>query len=407
MAQENFITALDIGTTKISAVVAEMDEQGGIFIVGHGQAPAEGLRRGVVVNMDKTVKSIRKAIDDAQLVSGMEIDTVTVGIAGEHIRSINSHGVVAVGRSDNEITAADVERAVEAAKTVAIPVDREIIHVIPQAFSVDDQSGIKDPVGMTGVRLEVEAHIVTASVTSAKNIFRALERCHLGVDHMVLEALALSHTLLTENEMEIGAVTIDIGGDITNIAVFYDGAIRYTAAVPLGGKNVTNDIAIGLRTSVDQAEQLKINYGSALASMVDPEEMITVQGLAGRPSREISRNVLASIIEPRMEEILSLVMREVKKELHGDLLTAGLVLTGGGSLLPGCLELVEQMVEIPVRLGQITGVEHSPEELNNIRHAAAHGLLVYGFSHEPMSGSKSGGLGRLLKKIENWITRQF
>jgi len=407
MAQENFITALDIGTTKISAVVAEMDEQGGIFIVGHGQAPAEGLRRGVVVNMDKTVKSIRKAIDDAQLVSGMEIDKVTVGIAGEHIRSINSHGVVAVSRSDNEITAADVERAVEAAKTVAIPVDREIIHVIPQAFSVDDQSGIKDPVGMTGVRLEVEAHIVTASVTSAKNIFRALERCHLGVDHMVLEALALSHTLLTENEMEIGAVTIDIGGDITNIAVFYDGAIRYTAAVPLGGKNVTNDIAIGLRTSVDQAEQLKINYGSALASMVDPEEMITVLGLAGRPSREISRNVLASIIEPRMEEILSLVMREVKKELHGDLLTAGLVLTGGGSLLPGCLELVEQMVEIPVRLGQITGVEHSPEELNNIRHAVAHGLLVYGFSHEPMDGSKSGGLGRLLKKIENWITRQF
>ncbi|MBN1211819.1 MAG: cell division protein FtsA [candidate division Zixibacteria bacterium] len=407
MTRENIITALDIGTTKISAVVAEMDEQGGIFIVGHGRAPAEGLRRGVVVNMDKTVKSIRKALDDAQLVSGMEIDSVTVGIAGEHIRSINSHGVVAVGRSDNEITAADVERAVEAAKTVAIPVDREIIHVIPQAFSVDDQSGIKDPVGMTGVRLEVEAHIVTASVTSAKNIFRALERCHLAVDHMVLEALALSHTLLTENEMEIGAVTVDIGGDITNIAVFHDGAIRYTAAVPLGGKNVTNDIAIGLRTSVDQAEQLKMNYGSALASMVDPEEMIAVQGLAGRPGREISRNVLASIIEPRMEEILSLVMREVRKELHGDLLTAGLVLTGGGSLLPGCLELVEQMVEIPVRLGQITGVEHSPEELNNVRHAVARGLLVYGFTHEPMGGTKSGGLSRLLKRIENWITRQF
>lgn len=335
MADENIITALDIGTTQISALVGEMDEHGSIYVIGYGQAPAEGLRRGVVVNMDKTVKAIRKAVDDAQLVSGVEIDRVTVGIAGEHIRSINSHGVVAVGRSDNEITSSDVERAIEAAKTVAIPVDREIIHVIPQVFSVDDQSGIKDPVGMTGVRLEVEAHIVTASVTSAKNIYRALERCRLNVDHMVLEALALAEVLLDENEKDIGVITLDIGGDITNIAIFSEGAIRHTAAIPLGGKNVTNDIAIGLRTSVEQAEQLKINYGSALASMVDPEEMITVQGLAGRPDREISRNVLALIIEPRMEEILSLVVRELKKELHGDLFTAGMVLTGGGSLLPG------------------------------------------------------------------------
>lgn len=407
MADENIITALDIGTTQISALVGEMDEHGSIYVIGHGQAPAEGLRRGVVVNMDKTVKAIRKAVDDAQLVSGVEIDRVTVGIAGEHIRSINSHGVVAVGRSDNEITSSDVERAVEAAKTVAIPVDREIIHVIPQVFSVDDQSGIKDPVGMTGVRLEVEAHIVTASVTSAKNIYRALERCRLGVDHMVLEALALAEVLLDENEKEIGVITLDIGGDITNIAIFSEGAIRHTAAIPLGGKNVTNDIAIGLRTSVEQAEQLKINYGSALASMVDPEEMITVQGLVGRPNREISRNVLASIIEPRMEEILSLVMRELKKELHGDLFTAGMVLTGGGSLLPGCLELVEQMVEIPVRIGRISGIEHTSDDLNTVRHALAHGLLVYGFNHEPVSSRRGGGLGRLLKRIENWITRQF
>jgi len=407
MAVENIIAALDIGTTKITAVVAEMDEQGGIFVIGHGQSPADGLRRGVVVNMDKTVKSIRKAIDDAQLVSGVEIDRVTVGIAGEHIRSINSHGVVAVSRSDNEITASDVGRAVEAAKTVAIPVDREIIHVIPQTFSVDEQAGIKNPVGMTGVRLEVEAHIVTASVTSAKNIYRALERCHLGVDHMVLEALALSQVLLSENEMEIGVVLIDIGGDLTNLSVFYDGAIRHTAVVPLGGKNVTNDIAIGLRTVIDQAEQLKINCGSALASMVDPEEMIDVPGMAGRPGREISRNVLASIIEPRMEEILSLVVRELRRDLQTDMLTAGLILTGGGSILPGCLELSEQMVQMPVRLGQISGLEHIPDELNNIRYAVAHGLLVYGFNNDPAGGRKGAGLSSFFRKIENWITRQF
>ncbi|MFZ5981723.1 MAG: cell division protein FtsA [Candidatus Zixiibacteriota bacterium] len=407
MAEENIVAALDIGTTKITAVIAEMDEQGAIFIIGHGQSPADGLRRGVVVNMDKTVKSIRKAVDDAQLVSGVEVDRVTVGIAGEHIRSINSHGVVAVSRSDNEITASDVGRAVEAAKTVAIPVDREIIHVIPQTFSVDEQTGIKDPVGMTGVRLEVEAHIVTASVISAKNIYRALERCRLGVDHMVLEALAVSQVLLSENEMEIGTVVVDIGGDLTNLAVFYDGAIRHTAVVPLGGKNVTNDIAIGLRTAIDQAEQLKINYGSALASMVDPEEMIDVPGMAGRPGREISRNVLASIIEPRMEEILSLVVRELKRDMQTDTLTAGLVLTGGGSLLPGCLELAEQMVRMPVRLGQLSGLEHIPEELNNIRYAVAHGLLVYGFGNEPVSGHRGGGLSDFFKKIENWITRQF
>ncbi|MCK4607790.1 MAG: cell division protein FtsA, partial [candidate division Zixibacteria bacterium] len=395
-----------IGTTRIVSLVGEADEEGGIYVIGHGVAPAEGLRRGVVVDMEKTVRSISRAIEDAQMTSGTEIDRVTVGIAGEHIRSINSHGVIAVARSDNEITSSEVERAIEAARAVAIPVDREILHVVPQVFCVDDQSGIKDPVGMSGVRLEVEAHIVTASVTTARNLYRALERCKLGVDQVVLESLALSTVLLTDEETERGVVVVDIGGDLTNLSVFNDGAIRHTAVIALGGRNISNDIAIGLRTSVESAQELKISHGCALASMVDPEEMIAVPGVLGRPSREISRNVLASIIEPRTEEILSLVYREMKKAGVGDMLAAGMILTGGGSLLAGTAELAEQIFDIPVRPGRIGSIAHTADELNNNRYATAHGLLVYTFENEP-AGRRGKGAKGWLKRFENWISKQF
>jgi cell division protein FtsA len=407
MADDHIVAALDIGTTKVLALVGEMDEKGDLYVIGHGQAPAEGLRRGVVVDMDKTVHSIQKAINDAQLVSGTEIDRVTVGVAGEHVRSINSHGVIAVSRSDNEVTQADVEKAIEAARAVAIPVDREIIHVIPQEFSVDDQSGIKDPIGMSGVRLEVEAHLVTASVTTARNIYRALERCRIGVDNIVLESLGLSQVLLTEDELDGGAIIVDIGGDITGTALFYDGSIRHTAVVSLGGRNVTSDIAIGLRTSLDQAEEIKLVYGSSLASLVDPEEMITLAAGPGRADREISRNVVASIIEPRMEEILSLVARELKKVHGADTVAGGMILSGGGSLLPGAAELAEQMFDLPVRLGKISGFRHIPDELNSVRFATVHGLLKFGFHNEPLERSKRGGMRRYWKKFENWITKQF
>lgn len=406
-APENIVAAVDIGTTKIVTLVGEMDNDGKIYVIGHGEAPAEGLRRGVVVDMEKTVSSIQRSVKDAALVSGIEIDRVTVGIAGEHIRSINSHGVIAINRADNEITSADVKRAMEAAKTVAIPVDREIIHVVPQQFSVDDQSGIKDPVGMSGVRLEVEAHIVTASVTTAKNIFRALERCRLEIDHIVLEALALSEVTLNENEMDMGIIVIDIGGDLTNLSIFYDGAIRHTASVSLGAKNITNDIAIGLRTTVDHAEALKINHGAALTSIVDPEEMIEIRSALGRETKEISRSVLASIIEPRVEEILSLTIRELKQTGVGDILTGGVVLTGGGALLEGVAELAEQMFDMPVRVASIRGIEHTPDELNNIRYTTAHGLLMYGFTHEPVVSGKSSAAKKWIKKLENWISKQF
>jgi len=407
MADEQIIAALDVGTTKIVALVGEMDAQGELYVIGHGQAPAEGLRRGVVVDMDKTVYSIQKAIDDAQLVSGTEIDRVTVGIAGEHVRSINSHGVVGVNRSDNEVTAADVAKALEAARAVAIPVDREIIHVIPQEYSVDDETGLKDPIGMSGVRLEVEAHLVTASVTTARNIYRSLERCRVGVDHIVLEALGLSQVLLSEEEMSIGAVVVDIGGDITSIALFSDGAIRNSATISLGGRNVTNDIAIGLRTTLDQAEELKIIHGAAMASMVDPEEMVNVAGIAGRASRDISRNVLASIIEPRMEEIFSLVARELKKMHRAESAAAGIVLTGGGCLLPGTVDLAEQMFDIPVRVGRISGFSHIPDELNNVRYATAIGLLYHGFAHEPQAVAKFRSLSGWWKRLESWISSKF
>ena len=407
MADEQIIAALDIGTTKVVALVGEMDEHGGIYVIGHGIAPAEGLRRGVVVDMDKTVRSIQKAVEDAQMVSGTVIDRVTVGIAGEHVRSINSHGVVGVSRSDKEVTAMDVQKAIEAARTVAIPVDREIIHVIPQEFSVDDQTGVKEPTGMSGVRLEVEAHIVTASVTTARNIYRALERCRLGIDHIVLESLGLANIHLTQREMNTGAVIIDLGGDITNMALFYDGAIRSTSAIPLGSRNVTNDIAIGLRTTLDQAEELKIGYGAALASLVDPEEMVTVTGVAGKGSREISRNVLASIIEPRMEEILSLIARELKKIGRSDNIAAGMVLTGGGAMMPGTVDLAEQLFDVPVRLGQVNGFTHVPEELNSVRFATAHGLLLYGFANEANAAISGSAVKGWWKRIESWITKQF
>ncbi|MBU0983439.1 MAG: cell division protein FtsA [candidate division Zixibacteria bacterium] len=407
MAGDNIVAALDIGTTKIVCLIGEMDEHGDIYVIGHGISPAEGLRRGIVVDMDKTVRSIRKAVDDAQLVSGVEVDRVTVGIAGEHVRSINSHGVIAVSRSDNEITAMDVKRAIEASRTVAIPVDREIINVVPQAFSVDDQSGVKDPVGMSGVRLEVEAHIVTASVTSAKNIYRSLERCNLAVDHMVLESMALAEVLLTDDDIEAGCILIDMGGDITSLSIFYDGAIRHTAVIPLGGKNVTNDVAIGLRTSLTQAEDLKRTHGAALASIVDASEMITVPGAGNRSDKEVSRNVLASIIEPRVEEILSLAGREIKKAIPADALTAGIVVSGGGALLPGSIELAEQLFDMPVRYGEVMGIAHMPDGLDSSAFVTAHGLLAYGFSHEPEKGSRGGPMKSWMARLENWITKRF
>lgn len=407
MPEPRIITGIDIGTTRIKTIITESDEQGLPIFLGYGCVPAEGLRRGVVVNMEKTVQSISRSVEDAEMMASAHIDTAVAGIAGDHIRSINSHGVIAVSRSDNEIGEKDVKKAIDAASAVAIPNDREIIHVIPQEYTIDEQSGIKNPVGMTGVRLEVEVHIVTAAVTSAKNIYRSLERCEISVDHLVLQSLASTYASVSNDEEEMGVVLIDIGGDLTDVAVFYDGSIRHTGVVPLGGKNVTNDITIGLRTSVVQAEDLKINYGASLTSMVDPDEMMEVTTAMGKNPRSISRNVLASIIEPRMEEIFSLIAREIKKSNPPDALAAGAILTGGGSMLPGTVELAEQILDIPVKLGMPAGIEELPENIANPQYATAVGLVNYGFKHDVSPESARGGLKALLKRIENWISRNF
>ena len=407
MTEPRIITGIDIGTTRIRTLITESDERGAPIFLGYGSVPAEGLRRGVVVNMEKTVRSISKSVEDAELMASVHIDSAVAGIAGDHIRSINSHGVIAVSRSDNEIGEKDVARAIDAASAVAIPNDREVIHVIPQEYTIDEQSGIKNPVGMTGVRLEVEVHIVTAAVTSAKNVYRSLERCEIIAEHLVLQSLASTYSCISNNEEEIGVVLIDIGGDLTDIAVFYDGSIRHTGVVPLGGKNVTNDITIGLRTSVGQAEQLKINYGSGLTSLVDPDEMMEVTTAMGKNPRSISLNVLASIIEPRMEEILSLAAREIKKANLPEALAAGGILTGGGAMLPGVVELAEQILDMPVKLAIPTGIEEMPENIATPEYATAIGLVNYGVRHGAVPNGNIGGVRGMFRKIENWISRNF
>jgi cell division protein FtsA len=406
MADENMIVGLDIGTTKIAALIAEVDESGQLKIIGIGTSPSEGLKKGVVINLEKTVESIASAVEDAEMVAGVKVNSVYAGIAGDHIRSINSRGVLAVARSDHEITAADVEKVVEAAKTVALPMDREIIHVLPQEFTVDDQSGIKDPVGMVGVRLETEVHIVTGAVTSAQNIYRSVKKAGLDVWDLVLQPLASSYALLTPDEEELGVALVDLGGGTTDFAIFYDGSIRHTGVVGLGGKNVTNDIAIGLRTPVDRAEEIKKLYGCAMSGLVDSDETVEVPGVGGRDPKEISRNVLASIIEPRVEEILNLVLQEMKKSQYFESLAAGLVLTGGGSLMQGMVELAEKIFDVPVRTGKPSGISGLEQTISSPIYSTGVGLLLYGWEQvkEGKSGGRLKGKG-LFRKMKSILTQ--
>jgi cell division protein FtsA len=402
---------LDIGTTKISCIVADMNGSGELRIVGVGNAPSEGLRRGVVVDLEKTVASIMRAVDEAERMAGVPVRGAIAGIAGDHIRSINSRGVIAVSRKDNEIGPADVSRVVEAAQAVAIPVDREIIHVIPQEFIVDDQEGIKDPVGMSGVRLEAEVHIITGAVTSAKNICRAIQRAGLKVHDLVLEPLASSHAVLGPDERDLGVALLDIGGGTTDVAVFFEGSIRHTAIIPFGGSNITNDIAIGLRTPIDKAEAIKIQYGCSLAALVPPEETITVSGVGGRADREISRHVLASMIEPRLEEIFALANKEVKKNHFAELLGGGVVLTGGTSLMPGIVELAEQVFEMPVRLGIPQGVGGLSANVADPRFSTGVGLVLHGARPEGRESALAGAspqprTGRK-PDIRSWFANLF
>jgi cell division protein FtsA len=408
VSKENIIVGLDIGTTKIGCIVAELDSDRNVKIVGVGTSRSEGLRRGVVVNLEKTVVSIGRAIEEAELMAGVEVRNVYAGIAGDHIRSINSHGVIAVSRGGVEITRADIGRVVDAAKAVAIPMDREILHILPQEFTVDDQKGIKDPSGMAGIRLEVDVHIVTGAVSSAQNLVKAIQQAGYQVRDLVLEPLASSYGVLTEDERELGVALVDIGGGTTDIALFHEGSIRHTAVIGLGGNSVTNDIAIGLRTPARDAERIKERYGVALATMVDPDEEIVVPHMAGQGERRVSRELLASIIQPRMEEILALAKADIKKTGWHDKVPSGFVLTGGASALPGTVELAERILNMPVRIGHPLGVTGLVDSVGEPRFATGVGLVIYGRDAGRDENRFTGGdddalWTRVLERMKEWL----
>ncbi|MCM2322732.1 MAG: cell division protein FtsA [Oligoflexia bacterium] len=379
MSKKDFVVGLDIGTTKICCIVGEVAEAGPnpvIDIVGIGTAPSTGLRKGVVINIDSTVDSISKAIEEAELMAGVEISSVYTGIAGGHIQSFNSTGIVAV--KDREITEQDVQRVIDAAKAVAIPVDREVIHVIPQEYIINGEEGIRDPIGMSGVRLESKVHIVTGAVSSAQNIIKCANKAGLNVSEICLEPIASAEAVLSQDEKELGIVLVDIGGGTSDIAIYKDGALLHTSVLAIGGNHITNDIAVGLRAPQNEAEKIKIQYGCAMASMVKPDETIEVAGVGGRKPRVLSRRLLAEIIEPRVEEIFSLIQREVLKTGYQDLLSGGYVITGGCSLLEGMPELAEFVFDMPVKRGLPQGIGGLRDVVNSPKFATGVGLLKYG-----------------------------
>ena len=374
------IVGLDIGTTKICAVVGGVARDG-IEIVGIGTHPSVGLRKGVVVNIESTVDSIQRAVEEAELMAGCEVRSVYAGIAGGHIKGFNSHGIVAV--KGNEVSEKDIERVIDAARAVAIPMDREVIHVLPQEFIVDEQDGIQDPLGMAGVRLEAKVHIVTGAVTSAQNIIKCANRAGLDVCDIVLQSLASSEAVLSEEEKALGAALIDFGGGTTDLAVFRGNSIEHTSVLALGGNNLTHDISVGLRTPVAEAEKIKIRYGSCLTSGIGRDETIEVAGVGGRKPRTLSRQILGEILEPRVEEIFNLIHREVFKAEMEDSITSGVVVTGGACLLEGVVDIAEAVFNFPTRIGRPTGISGLVDVVNNPMYATAVGLVLYGARFHP------------------------
>ncbi|MFB3817463.1 MAG: cell division protein FtsA [Candidatus Methylomirabilales bacterium] len=372
---------LDIGTTKVCAIVAEVSPEGTVDIIGVGQSPSRGLRKGVVVNIDATVDSVRRAVEDAELMAGVEIRSAFVGIAGGHIKGINSRGVIAIAGKNHEVTQQDVERVIDAAKAVALPVDREVIHILPQEFIIDDQGGIKEPRGMSGTRLEAEVHIVTGAVASAQNIVKCANKAGLEVQDIVLQQLASSEATLTPEEKELGCILVDIGGGTTDVAVFVEGSIYHTAVLAVGGDMLTNDIAIGLRTPRPEAESLKRKYGCALASMIRGDDKIEVPSVGGRRPRVLSRQTLCEIIQPRVDELFSLVDREVRRAGYTGRINGGGIVTGGSSIMEGMPELAEQIFDMPVRRGVPRGVGGLTDVISNPMYATGVGLTIYGAAH--------------------------
>jgi cell division protein FtsA len=402
----NMIVGLDIGTSKVVAIVGEIAPDGALNIVGIGRHRSRGLKKGTVVNIESTVQSIQRAVEEAELMAGCRIHSVYAGIAGSHIRSMNSHGIVAI--RDKEVYPADIERVIDAAQAVAIPADQKILHILPQEYIIDSQEGVKEPLGMSGVRLEAKVHLVTCATNAYQNIEKCIRRCGLETDEIILEQLASSYSVLTDDEKELGVCMVDIGGGTTDIAIFTEGAIRHTGVIPIAGDQVTNDIAMALRTPTENAEELKIKYACALSQMASPDEMIKVPGVGDRQPRELSRQALADVVEPRYDELFHLIQAEIRHSGYADLLAAGMVLTGGTSKMEGVVELAEEIFHMPVRIGMPTEVTGLTDIVRNPTYATGVGLLLYGMkqsqereghhvSHEPAI--------RILDKVKRFFIR--
>jgi cell division protein FtsA len=407
---ERIIVGLDIGTTKVCAIVASTDENGRINILGIGHSPSDGLTRGVVTNIDKTVRSIQSAIEEAESQSGVKIQTVMAGIAGDHIQSFQSRGVIAISRPENEITQEDVDRLIDDTKRVALPSDRRIIHVIPQEFIIDGQDGVYDPVGMSGVRMEANVHIITGLVTAAQNIVKCVQRAGLAIDDMVLEPLASSYAVLDEEEKEVGVALLDVGGGTTDLAVFEDRTIRHTAVIPIAGNQVTNDIRKGLGILSEQAEKLKKDAGFAYLPAILDDEPIVLPGIGGRDPLRVDKNLLCQIIQPRMEEILEIAAMEIKRSGYSKHLSAGVVLTGGGSLIKGTADLAKEVLGMPAKIGIPTGFNAGlVKEVENPIYATGVGLVIHGLKHQGKAaltftnGRNGSPVKRIFKRMKAWF----
>lgn len=401
----NLIVGLDIGTSKVAAIVGELNEDGEIEVIGIGSTPSRGLKKGVVINLEATVVSIQRAVEEAELMAGCEISSVYTGIAGSHVKSLNSHGIVAI--REKEVTQYDIDRVIDSARAVAIPADQKILHILPQEFIIDMQEGIKEPIGMSGIRLEAKVHMVTGSVSASQNIIKCIRRCDLEVDDIVLEQLASCSSVLTDDEKELGVCLIDIGGGTTDIAIFSQGAIKHTAVIPIAGDQVTNDVAVALRTPTQSAEEIKKSYACALTQLADANEMIDVPSIGDRPPRKISKQNLAEIIEPRYEELMLLVQAELRRSGYEGLIAAGIILTGGSSKVTGLIELAEEIFHMPVRLGIPQHIIGLIDVVKNPIHSTGVGLLLYGRDHVVSSEQLADSGDGIFSKMKGWFQRNF
>jgi len=405
---KNLIVGLDIGTSKIAAIVAEMTSEGGFEVIGMGSSPSRGLKKGVVVNIESTVNAIQRALEEAELMADCKIRDVWTGIAGSHIRSFNSHGMVAI--KDREVAQNDVDRVVETAKAIPIPTDQQILHVLNQEFVIDGQEDVREPLGMSGVRLEVKVHIVTGAVSAAQNIMKCVRRCGLEVNDLILQPLASAMAVLSEDEKDLGVCLVDIGGGTSDIAVFTQGAIRHTAVIPIAGDQITNDIAMALRTPTKEAEEIKRRYGCALRELADPQEMVEVPGVGERGSKKMSRQTLAEVIEPRVEELYSLVQAELRRSGFEELLSSGIVITGGSAAMQGMIELGEEVFHMPVRLGLPSYAGGLSEVIRNPRYSTGVGLLMAGLSQhqrQQIEKMQSGSFKQIVGRMRKWFETNF